>query len=140
MNLRQQLISTALEWQHRFGVAPAITSALSEYDAAMLVGCPEEDYSRYMQDRTAVSRGADFVHNGTRYQVKATRPSGKRGSTVTKVPKANNYDWDYLIWINYTTDFEIREAWLWHVTDYRNAFETVTRLSPVLMQGGKQLK
>ena len=45
MNLRQQLISIALEWQKRFGVAPAITSALSEYDAAILVGCPEDAYS-----------------------------------------------------------------------------------------------
>lgn len=58
MNLGQQLVSTALEWQRRFGVAPAITSALLEYDAAILVGCPEEDYCSYMQDKTAVSRGA----------------------------------------------------------------------------------
>jgi hypothetical protein len=36
--LRQYLINIAREWQHRFGVAPAITSALSECDAAL--ECP----------------------------------------------------------------------------------------------------
>ncbi len=118
MNLRQQLISIALEWQKRFGVAPAITSALSEYDAAILVGCPEEEYSYYMQDKTAVSKGADFIHDGIKYQVKANRPSGKPGSPVTKVAMANNYEWDYLIWIHYTTDYEVKEAWLWKVEDY----------------------
>lgn len=30
-------METALEWEQRFGNAPAITSALSELDAAMLV-------------------------------------------------------------------------------------------------------
>ena len=140
MEIRQQLISTALEWQRRFGVAPAITSALSEYDAAMLVGCPEEDYSRYMQNRTAVSRGADFVHNGTRYQIKATRPSGRPGSTVTKVPKANNYEWDYLIWINYSTAYEVIEAWQWPVAEYRNSFHSIERISPTHMRSGKGKK
>jgi hypothetical protein len=140
MDIRQKLISTALEWQQRFGVAPAITSALSEYDATILVGCPEEDYSRYMQDKTAVARGADFVHNGKRYQVKACRPSGKQGSRVTNVPKAKNYEWDALIWIHYTTAYEIREAWLWSVDNYRRAFESIDRLSPEHMRRGKQLQ
>jgi hypothetical protein len=140
MNLRQQMVSTVLEWQRRFGVAPAITSALSEYDAATLVGCPEEDYSRYMQDKTAVAKGADFIHDGKRYQVKACRPSGKPGSRVTWVPKANNYEWDYLIWVHYTTAYEIREAWLWSVGDYRQVFDSVARLSPDHMRMGKRLK
>lgn len=140
MEIRQQLVSTALEWQKRFGVAPAITSALSEYDAALLVGCSEDDYSRYMQDKTAVAKGADFTHDGMRYQVKACRPSGKPGSLVTWVPKANNYDWDYVIWIHYTTGYEIREAWLWHVDDYRAAFDSVSRLSPEHMRQGRRLK
>lgn len=55
-NLRTQLVESALEWQKRFGVAPAITSQLSEYDAAMLVGCSEQEYSDYMEDKTAVDR------------------------------------------------------------------------------------
>jgi hypothetical protein len=140
MQLRERLISTALEWQRRFGVAPAITSALSEYDAAILVGCTEKDYSLFMQDRTAVSKGADFVHDGKRYQVKANRPSGKRGSPVTLVAKARNYDWDYLIWIHYTTAYEICEAWIWEVVKYKSDFHSVARLSPDRMRKGKRLK
>ncbi len=126
MNLRHQLVSIALEWQRRFGVAPPITSALSEYDAALLVGCSEENYALYMRDKTAVARGADFIHEGKRYQVKACRPSGKQGSRITWVPKANNFDWDYLIWVHYTTTYDIIEAWLWNVDDYRQSFESVT--------------
>ena len=101
MSLRNKLIDTALQWQERFGVAPSITSAISEYDAALLVGMTENEYSDYMQDKTAVSKGADFIFNKTRYQVKANRPSGKKGSFVTMVPKATNYEWDKLIWILY---------------------------------------
>ena len=55
MTLRNKLIDIALQWQESFGVAPSITSALSEYDAAMLVGMPENEYSEYMKDKTAVS-------------------------------------------------------------------------------------
>ena len=61
MSLRNKLIDTALQWQERFGVAPSITSAISEYDAALLVGMTENEYSDYMQDKTAVSKGADFI-------------------------------------------------------------------------------
>ena len=140
MSLREQLVSIAIEWQQRFGVAPAITSALSEYDAAMLVGCTDDAYSQHMQGRTAVARGADFTHEGRRYQVKGNRPSGRRGSRVTKVPKAKNYRWDYLIWIHYTTDYKIHEAWLWKVEDYKKAFDSLSRLSPDHMRSGKRLK
>ena len=78
MNLREELVDIALRWQNCFGVAPSITSAVSEYDAAMLVGMTESEYSQYMQDKTAVSKGADFVFRGISYQVKANRPSGKK--------------------------------------------------------------
>jgi hypothetical protein len=75
--LRNRLVATALEWQGAFGVAPAITSVLSEFDAAMLVGCALDSYCGDGAARTAVSRGHDFISNGLRYQVKANRPSGK---------------------------------------------------------------
>jgi len=140
MDIRRKLVSTALKWQRLFRVAPGIMSALSEYDAALLAGCSEEDYSCFMQDNTAMSRGTDFVYAGKRYQVKGTRPGGKPGSTVTKVPKAANYDWDYLIWINYNTAYEIEEAWQWNVEDYKNAFDSLARLSPEDMRRGKKLK
>ena len=130
MTLRNKLVDLALEWQGNFGVAPSITSAISEYDAAMLIGMLESEYSDYMKDKTAVSKGADFVYKNTRYQVKANRPSGKKGSFVTMAPKASNYEWDKLIWILYDSKYEIQEAWEWSVHDYQNAFDNIKRLSP----------
>lgn len=138
--LRISLIKIALEWQNIFGVSPAITSALSELDAALLVGCESEQYIECMKDRTAVSKGYDFIFNGRKYQVKANRPSGKKGSKVTLVPQAKNYDWDYLVWILYDTNYNIEEAWLWDVTDYKKYFSNSKRLSPADMRKGKKLK
>ena len=137
--LRARLIAVALEWQKRFGVAPAITSALSEYDAAMKVAMSEQDYGLECQHRTAVTRGADFVYKGCRYQVKANRPSGKPGSPVTLVGKPNNYEWDKLIWILYNTQYEIQEAWLWDVDAYKQTFDSRTRISPADMRRGLDL-
>jgi len=128
--LRQKLIDVALEWQKQFGVAPQITTPLSEYDAAMLVGMSEKEYSHYMQDKTAVAKGSDFVYNGVRYQVKGNRPSGKPGSRITMVPKATNYDWDKLIWVMYDKHYIIQEAWQWDVELYRKEFHHIKRLSP----------
>lgn len=139
MSLRNKLIDTALQWQERFGVAPSITSAISEYDAALLIGMTENEYSDYMQDKTAVSKGADFIFNKTRYQVKANRPSGKKGSFVTMVPKATNYEWDKLIWILYDKNYVMQEAWEWCVKDYQAAFDGIKRLSPSLYRRGKCL-
>lgn len=139
MTLRRKLVDIALEWQENFGVAPSITSAISEYDAAMLVGMYENEYSDYMKDKTAVSKGADFVYKNTRYQVKANRPSGKKGSRVTMVPKASNYEWDKLIWILYDKEYEIQEAWEWSVQDYKLAFDSKKRLSPDDYRKGKCL-
>ena len=85
--LRNKLISVALEWQERYGIAPQITTPLSEFDAAMMVGFSETEYSHFMQDKTAVSKGSDFVFSGIRYQVKGNRPSGKPGSKITMVPR-----------------------------------------------------
>ena len=38
IKLRDKLVDIALQWQACFGVAPSMTSSISEYDAAMLVG------------------------------------------------------------------------------------------------------
>jgi hypothetical protein len=43
--LRARLVTIALEWERAFGNAPSITSALSEYDAAMLLGLTQLEYS-----------------------------------------------------------------------------------------------
>ena len=128
--LRDKLVETALEWQKRFGVAPQITSVVSEYDSAMLVGMLEKDYSDFMQDKTAVQKGFDFIFKGKRYQIKANRPSGKKGSKVTWVPKAKNYNWDKLIWILYDKNYVMQEAWEWDVESYKAAFDKIKRLSP----------
>lgn len=137
--LRALLVNTALEWERRYSVAPAITSSLSEYDAALLVGHSAESFSSDCVGRTAVTRGCDFVHKGLRYQVKACRPSGKKGSKITNVPKANNYDWDRLVWLLYDRHYNILEAWLWEVNSYRDMFDNVKRLSPDMLRSGSAL-
>jgi len=139
-NLRRQLVESALAWERAFGNSPAITSAVSEYDAAMLVGLTPESYSSVMQGATAVQRGYDFKFNGKRYQVKGNRPSGKPGSFVTLVPKATNYEWDFLVWVLYNPTYEIEEAWLWEVSAYKAAFDPVKRLSPNHYRKGAKLR
>ncbi len=138
--LRRELVALALEWERRYGVSPAITSAVSEFDAARLVGHSANSFALDCEGRTAVTRGADFCHAGLRYQVKANRPSGKPGSPVTLVAKAKNYDWDRLIWLLYDREFQILEAWEWTVADYRAAFDTLRRLSPADMRRGRDLR
>ena len=137
--IRDKLVETALEWQERFGVAPSIISSISELDAALLVGMPENEYCSFMQSQTAVQRGHDFIFNNVRYQVKANRPSGKPGSKVTLVPKTKNYEWDILVWLLYNKEYEIQEAWLWEVEAYKNQFHEVKRLSPRHYRGGEKL-
>lgn len=137
--LRAALIAIALEWEQRYGVAPAITSVISEYDAARLVGHSPESLAHDGVGRTAVTRGVDFRHNGMRYQVKACRPSGKPGSMITKVPKASNYDWDRLIWVLYDREFRVLEAWEWGVEAYKTSFDAVERLNPAMMRKGRAL-
>ena len=138
-DLRSTLVATALAWERRYGVAPAITSTLSEYDAARLVGHTDDSFSQACVGRTAVTRGSDFVHAGLRYQVKACRPSGKPGSAITMVPKAGNYDWDRLIWVLYDRHYVLLEAWQWEVDAYRGAFDAVKRISPAMMRAGRAL-
>ena len=139
-DLREKLVDVALTWEQTFGNAPHITAALSELDAALLVGCSIEEYAKSMQGVTAVRRGYDFTFQGRRYQVKANRPSGKPGSFVTLVPRAHNFEWDYLVWILYTNRYEIAEAWLWEMAPYRESFEFVKRLAPVHYRQGTRLR
>lgn len=128
--MRERIVALALEWQKRYGVAPSITPALSECDAAIfLVGMPEDEYSEYMKPRTAVSRGHDFEFNGEKYQIKAHRPSGKPGSAITnagpvlkKDTATGRYKWNFLIWIRYNKDYQIEEAWMFSEACYGNEF------------------
>ncbi len=108
-------------------------------DAAAIVGMSDAEYRANCANRTAVTRGYDFLHQGFRYQVKANRPSGRPGSPVTLVGNANNYEWDRLIWILYDKYYVVQEAWEWEVEKYRQQFETATRLSPKDMRRGRVL-
>ena len=138
-SLRSRLVAVALEWERAFGVAPQVTSAVSEYDAALLVGHSDTSFSQDCIGRTAVSRGSDFACHGLRYQVKANRPSGKPGSVVTKVGKASNYDWDRLIWLLYDRHYVLQEAWEWESNAYREAFDAQAHVRPPDMRRGRQL-
>jgi hypothetical protein len=138
-NIRDLLVKIALEWENKFSVMPQITSAISEYDAAQLLGCDDQTYSKIMKGRTAVTKGCDFIYNSKKYQIKGNRPTGKPGSKVTLVPQAKNYDWDFLIWILYDTQFNIQEAWKFNVDTYRKLFDQKKRLSPNDMRKGEHL-
>jgi|SRR5579862_17562 len=138
-DLRSRLVETALLWQARFGVAPAITATLSELDAALLVGMSEDEYCLDCSHRTAVTKGHDFSYLGCRYQVKANRPSGRPGSPVTLVGKVSNYEWDRLIWILYDRYYVLQEAWEWTADEYRLHLSTLSRLAPIHMRKGRQL-
>jgi len=137
--LRKALVDLALEWERRYGAPPFITSVISEYDAALLVGHTAETYGIDCQGRTAVTRGTDFCHDGIGYQIKACRPSGKPGSVITWVPKATHYEWDRLIWLRYDREFKLLEAWEWPVENYKKVLEPVKRLSPAHMRTGRNL-
>mgnify|MGYP000241026900 CR=1 FL=1 len=137
--LKTKLISIALEWQKEMGVAPAITPIISELDAAKLVGCSYENYCQDGIEKTAVTKGYDFIYKKIRYQVKACRPSGKKGSKITKVPKAKNYEWDKLIWILYDEKYNVLEAWLWDVDKYKEKFDYKSRISPEDMRNGTKI-
>ena len=57
------------------------------------------------------------------------------------VAKPKNYEWDHLIWMLYNREYDLQEAWIWGVAEYRTAFEGVKRLSPAHMRsvGGECL-
>jgi hypothetical protein len=136
LDICSRLVAVALEWQEKFGVAPAITSAISEIDAALLIGMTEDEYGLDCSKRTAVTRGHDFVCRGCRYQVKANRPSGRKGSPVTLVSRVKNYEWDKLIWILYDREYAMQEAWEWTVKDYKRRIAGLSRVSPADMRRG----
>ena len=143
LELRTRLVSVALEWERHLGVAPSITSAVSELDAALLVGMKEDVYCSDGQLRTAVSKDTDFICGGIRYQVTANRPSEKKGSPVTLVSQKTEtkkpFGWDRLIWILYDRQYIMQEAWEFTADEYRKGFSHLTRLSPDHMRKGIRL-
>ncbi len=140
--LRQKLIDVALQWELRYSVLPRVGDALSEFDAAMLVGHTPESFSDAMVGATAVQKGFDFRFGAVRYQVKHNRPSGKKGSKVTNAGKVtSNFEWDVLIYVLYKKNFEIQGVWTWDRETYQLAFAGKGQRSIRLteMQKGTQL-
>ena len=105
----------------------------------MLVGLSEDQYSESVRGQTAVQKGYDFLVKGTRYQVKANRPSGKPGSKVTIVGKPRNLDWDILIWLHYDPLFVLQECWSMDVEQFAQELWTLKRLSPDHYRRGRRL-
>lgn len=142
-DLRNRLVEIALKWEKHFGIAPSITSSVSEIDAARIVGMNEDNYCAAGIGRTAVSKDVDFVCSGIRYQVTANRPSKKPGSFVTlvsqKTERKRPFGWDRLIWILYDKLYVIQEAWEFTADEYRAQFENEKRLSPEHMRKGRCL-
>ena len=141
MHLREKLVRASLEWESYFCVAPGSTTAISELDAALLVGMNDDDYCAGGQGRTSVTKDTDFIFKGIRYQVTANRPSGKNGSRVTwvkqKTEKKRPFGWDRLIWILYDRFYVIQESWEFTADQYRNKFSLATRLTPEKMREGR---
>jgi len=148
--MKDKLVKLALEWEDKFGVAPRITASISEYDAAMVTGMTEDEYSQEMQDKTAVGEGYDFEYNKLKYQVKGSRPSKKREKEhpkdpVTKVGKAAieykdvSKPWDKLIWVLYDKKFEPQGAWEWDFDDYKREITPLEYVRPGHMKRGKQI-
>lgn len=146
-HLRAELVAMALYWQERFGVAPSITTAISELDAAFcLVGVDENDekYRSEVVTKTAVTPGFDFTWDKKRYQITANRPSGKPGSKVTLVnhKKENDgkrFGWDILIWILYDEHYNMQHASMFTAAEYRRKFKNRKRLGPADMKEGTPL-
>jgi hypothetical protein len=139
---RQQLISTALEWESHFSVLPRIGDVISEFDAAMLVGHTPKSYEAAMQGTTAVQKGFDFKYKLLNYQVKHNRPSGKKGSKVTNAGKVDQKcHWDILIYVLYDRYFNLQEVWQWRVEDYKSIIVSSGKVhvSLKMIQSGRSL-
>jgi hypothetical protein len=83
-DLRTRLVALALEWQVRFGIAPAITCAISEYDAAIPVGCTDYDYCVGQKLRMAVPPTTTSFSKVPGTRLRQTVPAGKREASLPK--------------------------------------------------------
>lgn len=143
MTVRDQLVQTLSKWEERFGFFPGqagITAAVSEYDAAMMLGHNEDEYIASITGRGPVGRGYDFVFNSKKIQVKANRPSRRPGAAVWNAgPRVNTDGWDILIYILYDEDYVIQEAYQFDSDTYENMFANRTSLRLEDMRKGENL-
>jgi hypothetical protein len=126
MTIRDRLVQTVLKWEKRFGFIPGqsgMTTAVSEYDAAMILGLNENEYSDSVKGRSSVGGGYDFKFNNKRIQVKANRPSGLPGSQVWNAgPKVKTDGWDIFIYILYDKYYIPQEAYQFDCKKYERMF------------------
>jgi len=143
VTIRDQLVETILKWERTFGFfsgQSGITAAVSEYDAAMLIGQTEAEYIASVRGRSSVSRGYDFVFKGQRIQVRANRPSGLPGSNVWNAGrKAGTGLWDILIYVLYDENYVIQAAYKFDHDTYHKIFSGKTSLRLEDMRRGEQL-
>jgi hypothetical protein len=143
LTIRDQLVQTVLQWEKKFGFFPGqagITAAVSEYDAAMMLGHNEAEYITSIKDRSSVGRGHDFVFTNKRIQVKANRPSGRPGSSVWNAgPKAKTDGWDILVYILYDKDYVVQEAYQFDCDTYKKLFSNKKSLLLEDMRKGNKL-
>jgi hypothetical protein len=143
VSIRDELVQIALKWEEEFGFFPGqagITTAVSEFDAAMTLGCSEIDYAKSIKGRSPVGRGHDFVFNGVKVQVKANRPSGKPGSAVWNAgPKVDSTGWEMLIYVLYDKDYVIKECYQFDRDLYDRLFSGKKSLRLEDMRKGNKL-
>jgi len=142
LGLRNELVNVVLRWEGQYGCFPGqagVTAAVSEHDAAILLGCSESEYAQCLKERTAVSRGYDFEYpKGRRIQVKANRPSGKQGSKAWNAgPKVDSTGWDLLVYILYDQNYERLEAWKYTPELYERLFADKSKLTLDDMRKGE---
>lgn len=135
--LRDLLVQISLEWERRFGVIPHVLGAISEYDAAKLVGGNLRIGEGRDKGFTPITKGVDFRKDGIAYQVKARRPGPNK--RVRRAPKAKNYAWNKFVWILYNHDYRMIEASEFDVNSYRKLFDLKPRLTPNDMRKGKKI-
>ena len=136
-SLRSRLCESALNWQEKYRTIPHIMSAISEYDAARIIGMSEEEYAERRRGRGPT----DFVHGGNRYRVRGLRreEGGGRPNSLVIHRRPTNYEWDYFIFILYNKSYEIREAWIWCAASYREYFDRNDNMTLNDMRLGENL-
>jgi hypothetical protein len=143
MSIRDQLVQTVLKWEEMFGFFPGqagVTAAVSEYDAAMILGLSEAQYARSVDGRSSVGRGYDFMFKDKRVQVKANRPSGLPGSAVRNAgPKVKTGPWDIFIYILYDKDYAVQEVYQFDPDMYETMFSNKEKLRLEDMRKGHRL-
>lgn len=55
--IRNKLVAMALQWLEVFVTALSVASAVSEFDAARLIGCSFDDYVQSVHNNSAVTKG-----------------------------------------------------------------------------------